>query len=138
MNIAEALADCIMRFEGWAAPGVISYPKGSTSWRNRNPGNLRDSPLKYGEDDKGYATFIGLDIGWIALVHDITIKLKGLSSHALTPQNTLHDFFNIYAPSLDNNDPQNYSRMVAKWLCLIYNTNLITPDTKLEDLIKFK
>ena len=137
MIIQEALADCIMKFEGWYAPSV-TVPKGSTSWRNRNPGNLRDSIFKNGEDDKGYAKFNILSSGWLALTHDISIKLNGLSSHKLTPQNTLHDFFNIYAPYMDHNDPQHYTKMVASWLCLIYNTNLITPDTKLEDLVKFK
>jgi hypothetical protein len=136
MNITEALADCIMRFEGWQAPNTITYPKGSISWRNRNPGNLRDSIFKTGIDDNGYAIFLSLASGWSALTHDIDLKLGGQSSSNLTPQSTLHDFFNIYAPSLDNNDPQHYSRIVASWLNCIYNTNLITPNTKLEELIK--
>src|SRR5208283_1214271 len=135
MQITEALADCIMRFEGWQAPNATTYPKGSTSWRNRNPGNLRNSYFKAGEDDKGYSIFSSLSVGWSALIEDLNDKLTGKSSHKLTSQNTLHDLFNIYAPALDKNDPQQYSKIVAGWLCLIYYTNMITPDTKLGDLV---
>jgi hypothetical protein len=138
MNIIEALADCIMRFEGWNAPNSIIYPKGSTSWRNRNPGNLRDSIFKIGEDDKGYAIFPSFSSGWSSLTHDISLKLNCLSIHKLTAQSTLHDLFSIYAPAIDNNDPQHYSKIIAGWLNIIYNTNLITPDTKLGDLVKLK
>jgi hypothetical protein len=138
MDIVEALADCIMRFEGWQAPNITTYPIGSTSWRNRNPGNLRNSSYLHNEDEKGYAVFTSLATGWQALQEDILDKLTCKSSHKLTAESTLHDLFNIYAPAIDNNDPQHYSRIVAGWLNLIYNTNMITPDTKLGDLIKLK
>jgi len=137
MEITEALADCIMRFEGWFPPGSRGISiKGSTSWRNRNPGNLRPYIESQRRDDKGYRIFDNLNDGWYALLLDIEKKLTGKSTHNLTPQSTLHDFFNIYAPFTDNNDPQQYSRVIAGELNLIYNTNLITPDTKLEDLMK--
>jgi len=137
MKIDEALADCIMRFEGWVAPQATTFKVGSTSWRNRNPGNLRPYNADQPKDDKGYRIFETLADGWLALLADITIKLTGQSAHKLTTQNTLFDFFSIYAPPTDNNDPQHYARTIAAWLNFIYNTNLITPDTKLIDLVKF-
>lgn len=130
----EALADCIQRFEGWAPPGsTIGGVKGSTSWRNRNPGNLRDSVTKIGMDEKGYAVFLNLNTGWQALCVDLRSKFNG--SHGLTPQSTLHNLFSIYAPSTDNNDPQQYSRTIALWMSKIYNAQ-VTPDWKLEDILK--
>lgn len=130
----EALADCIMRFEGWQGPGsVTGGVKGTTSWRNRNPGNLRSASLEIGTDDKGYAIFRNLGDGWTALCIDLRCKFAG--SHNLTPQSTLHDLFSIYAPALDQNDPQQYSRTIALWLSKIYNAQ-VTPDWKLEDILK--
>lgn len=134
MNYIEALADCIMLFEGWKQPS-IPFPRGSTSWRNRNPGNLRDSYYKSGEDQRGYATFESLDIGWKALRTDLTAKFTFPNSHGLTGASTLHDLFSIYAPALDSNDPQQYSRMVAQWLTMIYQQT-ITADTTLADIMK--
>ena len=134
MDPIEAMADCIMRFEGWAASGsTFGGVKGSTSWRNRNPGNLRDSFSKIGMDDKGYAIFMDLAHGWSALLADLEAKFKG--SHGLTPASTLHDLFSIYAPPTDNNDPQQYSRTIALWLSKIYNAQ-VTPDWKLQDILQ--
>lgn len=129
----EALADCIMRFEGWFPPSQ-QWPSGSTSWRNRNPGNLRSGENQQGTDERGYAVFVTLTNGWTALLADLDAKFKG--SHNLTPQSTLHDLFNIYAPSLDQNNPTQYSAQIAKWLNDIYKTTTITPDTTLGELIK--
>jgi len=140
INSVEALADCIMRFEGWRSPSVGSLShireEGSRSWRNRNPGNLRpsNSTIKQNVDDANYRVFSSLADGWDELLNDIEVKLAGESTHKLTPENTLHDFFNIYAPALDKNDPQQYSRQIAMWLNQIYNITNITPDTKLKDI----
>lgn len=130
----EALADCIMRFEGWAPPGsTIGGVKGSTSWRNRNPGNLRSGAFQAGTDDKGYAYFESLTNGWHALIVDLTAKFNG--SHNLTPQSTLHELFSIYAPPTDNNNPTQYSTTIALWLSKIYNAQ-VTPAWKLQDILK--
>lgn len=130
----EALADSIMRFEGWSAPGgTLGGVKGTTSWRNRNPGNLRSSSLQTGTDDKGYAIFTGLSTGFVALKLDLDAKFRG--SHNLTPHSTLHDLISIYAPSLDNNDPTQYSRQIALYLTKIYNSQIM-PTITLEEILK--
>jgi hypothetical protein len=137
MDFIESLADCIMQFEGWKQPNQTAFPRGSTSWRNRNPGNLRDSPIKKGMDDKGYAVFETLSNGWDALRLDIKAKFTFPNKHNLLPNSTLTDFFNIYAPALDKNDPQQYSRTIAQWLGKIYNAQ-VTADSTLEYIMSLK
>ena len=116
MTVIEALADSIHRFEGWFPPGVDPrYPRGSVSWRNRNPGNLRPmAGLIVPVDAGGYRVFPSMADGWLALVNDIKAKLAG--SHNLTDDSTLRQFFDVYAPSDDDNDPNKYARQVATWL----------------------
>jgi hypothetical protein len=133
MNSIEALADCIMSFEGYNPPWR-GYKNGSPSWRNRNPGNLRTSPYSNAQDDKGYCIFGSLSTGFEALVFDLKAKFNG--SHGLTQQNTLHDLFSIYAPVLDSNDPTQYSRVIAAWINEVYNIETVTPETTLEDILK--
>lgn len=137
MNIYEALADCIMVFEGFyrpaTAPGGV---KGSVSWRNRNPGNLRKSLYANGVDDKNYAVFTSLADGWNGLLFDIKAKLNFVTNtHHLTGDSTLTEFFNIYAPAEDQNDPYQYSCQVALMLTHIYNVQ-VTHDTKLNELLE--
>lgn len=119
MDLVEALADSIQRFEGWIPPGVDPrMPAGSRSWRNRNPGNLRPDPrpraVAQPVDSANYRIFDTLTLGWDALRSDISAKLNG--SHNLTDDSTLRNFFDIYAPSDDDNDPDKYARQVAIWL----------------------
>lgn len=130
----EALADCIMRFEGWLPPGSMN-PKGSVSWRNRNPGNLRPYSKDQPVDESNYRMFQNLDVGWTILRIDLQTKIEGKSIHNLTPDSTLTDLFNIYAPAKDKNNPWQYSNQVAQWLSKIYNTQ-VTPTTKLSEIMK--
>jgi hypothetical protein len=132
MNLVEALADSIQRFEGWIPPGMDPRsPAGSRSWRNRNPGNLRPAIPGPPVDDKNYRVFDSLADGWRALVGDIEAKLAG--SHGLTDDSTLRNFFDIYAPSDDDNDPDKYARQVATWLSRDLGKT-ITPETTLGSL----
>jgi hypothetical protein len=136
MKLLEALADSIWRFEGWIPPGVDpKSPQGSRSWRNRNPGNLRPVTMLGVQavpvDDANYRVFDSLAQGWIALLNDITAKLDG--SHGLTDNSTLRNFFDIYAPSNDDNDPNKYARQVAIWLSRDLGA-MIAPETTLGQL----
>jgi hypothetical protein len=116
VTLIEALADSIHRFEGWIPPGADPhFPRGSPAWRNRNPGNLRPVPGQLVPVDAGgYRVFQSMSDGWICLVNDIKAKLGG--SHDLTDNSTLRQFFDVYAPSDDDNDPDKYARQVAIWL----------------------
>jgi hypothetical protein len=136
MKLLEALADSIMRFEGWLPPGMDpKSPQGSRSWRNRNPGNLRPVTMlgvqAVSVDDANYRVFDSLAQGWIALLNDISAKLEG--SHGLTDNSTLRNFFDIYAPSNDDNDPNKYARQVAIWLSRDLGST-IAPETTLGQL----
>lgn len=137
MDIYEALADCIMNFEGWKLPQTVrGGVKGSVSWRNRNPGNLRKSPYAKGVDDKGYAIFNSLADGWNGLLFDLKAKLNFIgNTHHLTKDSTLTDLFNIYAPADDQNDPEQYSRQVALMLSHIYNSQVLA-NTTLDELLQ--
>jgi hypothetical protein len=130
VTLVEALADSIHRFEGWIPPGVNpQFPRGSPAWRNRNPGNLRPIPGQLvAVDAGGYRIFSSMSDGWRELVGDINAKLAG--SHGLTDESTLRNFFDIYAPSDDDNDPDKYSRQVATWLSRDLGST-ITPETTL-------
>lgn len=130
----EALADCIMRFEGWYPP-IKPFVNGSAAWRNRNPGNLRPYNSLQLKDEHNYRIFNSLADGWEALIEDLEAKILNGSHGIDEEKSSLHDLFNIYAPALDQNDPQQYSRQIAMWLTCIYRTP-ITADTKLEDIMK--
>lgn len=119
MTTLEALADAFMHHEGW-------FP-GSRSNRNRNPGNLR--PWKDGQpkDDGGYRVFPSLVEGYQALLDDLEVKLHG--SHGLTPNSTLLDLLNIYAPAGDNNNPNAYATAVAQWVSTALGKPITTKTT---------
>jgi hypothetical protein len=103
----EAICDGIMRQEGW-------YP-GSRSNRNRNPGNLRGSPCTATRDADDYDVFEALPQGYSALMFDVRSKATGHTEHGLTPNSTLDDLFDVYAPRSDKNNPNAYAVAVAQW-----------------------
>jgi hypothetical protein len=109
VNGLEAMADAIMRFEGWD-------PK-TRSYNNRNPGNLRLASL-YPVDDKGYTIFPDLPTGYSALLRELQSKFSGHNTHGIGPVSTLLSLMNVYAPAADSNDPNAYAEFVAKWVGL--------------------
>lgn len=110
--LCEAIADAITQYEGWKA--------GSRSNRNRNPGNLRPSAAGQPVDAQGYRIFSTLADGYNALKADIASKLCGADKHGIGPRSTLNDFFKVYAPSADDNDPLKYAGFVSRWLEGVY------------------
>lgn len=92
-------ATAIRDYEG--KPGDMSY-------RNNNPGNLRSV--------KGpFIKFKTWEAGWAALLDYLTRAATG-KHRAYKPDFTLLQFFKVYAPSADNNDPNKYASHVAKRL----------------------
>lgn len=124
MTPLEALADAINQFEGWH--------KGSRAWRNRNPGNLRPTILAQPRDAENYRIFGSMSQGWEALCNDLSAKFDG--SHGLTPNSTLLDLLNVYAPAGDQNDPTAYAKFVCSWVsdCL---ERKILPSTTLGEYV---
>ena len=101
----EDFASAIQEHEGW-------YP-GSRSYRHNNPGNLRSWPgAKVVEN---FAFFNSFEEGWNALIGQIKLGITG-ESQFYYPRMTIQEFFEVYAPSGDNNDPHAYARAVARRL----------------------
>jgi hypothetical protein len=126
MTGIEALHDAIQQHEGW-------HP-GSRSNRNRNPGNLRAAAtVPHSIDARGYCVFGSVVAGSAALLYDLHAKITGHSVHALTPDSTLDDLFEIYAPRADHNNPNAYALAVAEW-CTVALGRTITTQTTLRAL----
>lgn len=81
--------------------------------RNCNPGNLRPPIEGLPQDQGGYRIFPNMVDGFAALRADVEAKFTGHNKHGLGPSSTLQQFFNIYAPAADKNDPAGYARTVA-------------------------
>lgn len=105
----DIFTTAIKDFEG--GPGDLNYT-------NNNPGNARCSPegylSKYGdvqcvETASGkFAKFPTYALGWEYLQ---ALVMEMVNAH---PTWDFVDFFNVYSPTGDNNDPTQYALFVAK------------------------
>lgn len=121
-------ADGIQEYEGYIPPGPKAVA-GSRSYRNRNPGNLRYTGYTAslgatGKDDKNFCIFPTYKAGYDALCQ----FLKDAADNQLLPYKakakqlgltsarelSLVNFFEVYAPSNDNNEPNAYALYVAR------------------------
>lgn len=109
-NKIEKWAKAIQEFEGFG-PNTRSY-------RNNNPGNLKYTGYTrslgaVGADTGGFSVFGTYAAGFEALKRFLgDAKSNKLISYRSTM--TLAQFFAVYAPSSDNNDPDTYASFVAK------------------------
>lgn len=116
-NLIEKWAEGIQKFEGWF--------KGSRSYRNNNPGNIRYIGQKraIGEDDKNFCIFKTYADGRQELIEMLLRAAEG-RSRVYKPTMTLLDFFKTYAPSSDNNHPETYAAAVAKMIGVSIGTQI--------------
>lgn len=107
----------IQEYEGYFAPGENpKHPNGSFSWRNNNPGNLRyANQVGSTGENRGFAVFPDYETGFNALMRQVELAISG-KSRVYSPEMDLIQFFNVYAPSSDNNNPFAYADFVAKKL----------------------
>jgi hypothetical protein len=110
-TIYDKLAQAIMKFEG--------YFQGSLSFKNNNPGNLRDT-------NGQFLIFQTFQDGYAALVDKLRYDFSGLSK-VYNASGSLYDFFAKYAPASDNNQPRQYAEFVAAQVG-------IDPNLKLSDI----
>lgn len=111
----SAFCLAIQEHEGW-------YPN-SRSYRNNNPGNLKYSSVdsliskhtSLPADPAGFAVFPNYQSGFLCLKEKITNACTGKST-VYFPTDTIEIFFQKYAPSYDNNDPDVYAKFVASAL----------------------
>lgn len=121
----EALMFAIKKHEGWVPPDAATNYKGSRSYRNHNPGNLRRSPFASGIDDN-FAVFESDFLGWFALYFDLHSKARGNTSTRLNGSSTIYDLIHVWAPPSDNNDTEAYIVQVEKMTGLSRKTTLAT------------
>lgn len=128
MKFLDKLALAHQRHEGWY--------KGSMSYRNNNPGNLR---LKTG----AFAVFPSYAAGLAALKYDLLCKITNSSSamnryykkKGITyEQATFLDYVSVFAPTEDKNNPKSYCQALVKELAE-FNVQLSTPLSMLNSLI---
>ncbi len=101
---------------------AIKQMEGAKEYRN-NPGNLRYVGQQYAVNDKGFCKFDTYDHGYNALKNLLIRACTGKST-VYHPEMTLIDFYKVYAPASDNNDPINYAKFVANKLGLPVETKI--------------
>jgi hypothetical protein len=103
--LVDSMAAAIQQMEGYIPPNA-QYPKGSLAYINQNPGNLRfaNQPGAV-QGQGGFAAFPSYAAGYAALQNQIQYQINA-------GQN-LTQFFNQYAPSIENNTP-GYIAFVAQ------------------------
>lgn len=117
MTNLDKFCTAIRDFEG--VPGDLNY-------KNNNPGNCRCSPMgylaKYGDVKciNNFAVFPTYELGWEYLENLVYYRIE---AH---PTWTFLDFFNVYAPTGDNNNPNNYANHVAAQCGVSVDTVLST------------
>jgi len=119
MSVLDSFAAEIQRVEG--------YSPGTRAYRNNNPGNIRPGTLNLGQvgvDSGGFAIFSSYAAGYQALINDIAAKFSGHTSTGLGPNATVLQFFQVYAPSSDNNNPVSYAQTVVDGLNAQYGSGL--------------
>lgn len=126
MDPIEAVADALMKFEGWTP--------GSRSYRNRNPGNLEGGSVV---DPQGYNVYQTLIDGYKALTNDLFDKFSGNNHHGLGPDSTVIQLMNIYAPPSDNNPTEKYAEFMASWVSKALNKQ-ITINSKLREIVDYE
>jgi hypothetical protein len=108
MTGQDAMFDAMQHVEG-TAPN-------DRSRLNRNPLNLRASSIPHTFDSGGLCVFPDIIEGTRAGMLEIACKVTGNNSHGITPDSTLDQLFDVYAPRGDgDNDPNRYALAVAAW-----------------------
>lgn len=99
------------------------YFKGSRSYRNCNPGNVKYSPVGYApiygvvrKDVDNFAIFKDYETGYLYLKNFIKSKASK------NPQQTIRQFISVYAPASDNNNEVAYADFIGNKLGVDENT----------------
>lgn len=122
-QLINIIAESIARHEGYYVTQAEAQKRGmrwpTRAQRNRNPGNLRQwDPKRNKYDDvdpaKRYVIFDTDAAGWSALRKLCEQYLKGKYHQGKPP--SLRQWFKVYAPAEDANNPESYAAGVAKAL----------------------
>jgi len=119
-SLLEKWADAIQWYEGWY--------EGSRSYRNNNPGNIKFVGQKRAIGSDGiFCIFATYEDGRQELI-DLLIRAATGKSKFYNPEMTIIEFYNVYAPSSDNNNPNAYGTAIAKRIG-------VPVSTKIKDLL---
>ncbi len=80
-----------------------------------NPGNLRFIGQKYAVNDNGFCKFDTYQHGYEALRAQIVSACSGNNKY-YNPNGNFYDFYDVYAPAEDNNNPKTYAEFIAKYI----------------------
>jgi len=107
----QLIAEAIQIHEGWIPPNTKN-PRGSTSFRNNNPGNLKFVGQReaIGKDERGFAIFPSVEAGKRALHSDLNAKFTR------NPNLTIEGLISVYAPASDDNDEQSYVNFIKQYI----------------------
>ncbi len=115
-NLMNKWADAIQKHEGWYV--------GSRSYRNNNPGNIKFIGQKRAIGSDGtFCIFATYADGRQELIDLLVRAATGKSSY-YRPEMTLRQFYAVYAPSSDNNNPDAYAVAVAKSMGISVDTQI--------------
>lgn len=108
-----------------ATPQQVQWTGMSGQWlRNNNPWNIKDTQfwnvIWVGKNNM--AQFATPEDWFDALVEKI--KYNQTNSNSKYYWKTILEYFKIYAPSSDGNNPNAYANSVAKWLWVSVNTKI--------------
>lgn len=97
--------------------------------RNNNPGNIKDMNFGnvIGKDNRGFAQFATPEDGFDALVEKV--KFNQTSPKSRYYGKTIAQYFQMYAPSSDGNNPKWYAQDVANRCWVSINTPISQVDT---------
>ena len=117
MRKVDRWALATMWFEG--------YSKGSISYNNHNPGNLKmaGQPFVKGVDQFDHCIFESFEDGYNALVNQLLAAATGKYPDLYQPTMTLIEFYHRYAQA-----DENYANFVAKHLGVV-------PEIQIKELI---
>lgn len=113
------------KLDKWCA--AIKQMEGAKPERN-NPGNIRFVGQQYAINDNGFCKFDTYEHGYKALQDLIIRACTGKSSYYNADGN-LYDFYNVYAPSSDGNNPKHYAEFVADYIG-------VEPTVKIKSLVE--
>ena len=126
----QTLAQLIQTQEVYATPGQTvagtTYPNGSNSYRDNNPGNLMYAGQSGATQGAGgFAVFPTYDAGLNALYNQINLYSTGACGACGGQPLTIQQMADIYAPaSQPGNDPVAYANNMAAALGVSPNTPL--------------
>jgi hypothetical protein len=98
------------------------YSKGSLSYNNHNPGNLKfvGQPGATDKDQFGHAIFESFEAGYDALVNQLLAAALGRYPKLYQPEMSLRDFYDRYATVSTN-----YADFVARQLGVSPNIEIM-------------